>query len=211
MPSMINRREMPGPISEKWTLVEFKIVDTSDPFLDPEDPLQPKSGNFRFENDSDEARLVRGQLASYCCSHGASVSRSYFLCIVCGKYARFIRWDRDGATVTRRFDYIKEPYFLTGFFWHHEHLDHHQQGYNTSVSSVTPEDIEQIRHFESHLRDNNPPHREFRVLIVPDRDDPKSKSDSSYHFFPSTRLAHRSDVPLDRCWLMILRQKTPSS
>jgi hypothetical protein len=41
-------------------LIEFKIVDTSDPFRDPKDPLQPKEGDFRFENDSDYARLVRG-------------------------------------------------------------------------------------------------------------------------------------------------------
>ena len=53
--------------------VEFKIAD---PFREPEDPLQPKAGNFRFEYDSDDARLVRGQLASYAAAH---VGR-YFLC-----------------------------------------------------------------------------------------------------------------------------------
>jgi hypothetical protein len=67
-----------------------------------------------------------------------------------------IRWDHDGATITRRFDYIKEPHFLSGFFWRYEHLDCRQQGYDTSVSSLTPEDIQQIQYFESHLRDDSP-------------------------------------------------------
>jgi hypothetical protein len=40
--------------------IEFKIADTSDPFSDPEDPLNPQKGGFRFEDDSDDARLVRG-------------------------------------------------------------------------------------------------------------------------------------------------------
>ena len=152
--------------------VEFKIADTSDPFHDPGDPLTPKAGDFRFENDSDDARLVRGQLASYAAAHAGCQFRVHIFCVLlCGKYARLIRWDRDGAIVTRRFSYIKEPHFLAGFFWRYDHLDRRRQGYDTSVSPVTPDDIQQIEHFESRLRDENPAHREFRILMVPDRDE----------------------------------------
>ncbi|KIM74915.1 hypothetical protein PILCRDRAFT_827745 [Piloderma croceum F 1598] len=49
--------------------IEFKFTDTSDPFCDPEDPLQPQVGDFRFESDSEYARLVCGQLASYAAAH----------------------------------------------------------------------------------------------------------------------------------------------
>ena len=49
--------------------IEFKIAATSDPFSDPEDPLKPQEGDFHFEKDSDNARLVRGQLASYAAAH----------------------------------------------------------------------------------------------------------------------------------------------
>ena len=89
------------------------------------------------------------------------------------KYARFIRWDRDRAIVTRRFDYIKEPRFLSGFFWRYGRLNRLQQGHDTSVLRATPVDIQQISLFECRLRDENADHREFRVLMVPDRDDPK--------------------------------------
>jgi len=154
--------------------VEFKIADTSDPFRDPEDPLHPKAGDFRFENDSDDARLVRGQLASYAAAHAGCQFRVHIFCVlVCGNYARFIRWDRDGAIVTGRFNYIKQPHFLAGFFWRYDHLDRRRRGYDTSVSSATPEDIQQIQHFESRLRDDNPAHRDFRILTVPDRDEPE--------------------------------------
>jgi len=152
--------------------IEFKIKDTSDPFSDPEDPLEPKEGGFHFENDSEDAWLVRGQLASYAATHAGCQFRVHIFCVlVCGQYARFIRWDHDGATVTRRFDYMKEPHLLADFFWRYAHLDRSQQGYDTSVSPVTQEDIQQIQPFESHLRDGNPSHREFRALMVPDRGD----------------------------------------
>ena len=36
---------------------------------------------------------------------------------------------------------------------------------------MTPADIQQIHLFEGRLRDDNPAHREFRILIL-DRDDP---------------------------------------
>jgi hypothetical protein len=132
--------------------IEFKFADTSDLFCDSEDPLQAKAGDFCFESDLDHARLVRGQLASYTAAHAGCQFRVHIFCVfVCGKYARFIRWDRDGAIVTRRLDYIKEPRFLSGFLWHYESLNRLQQGYDTSVSRATPADIQQNHLFEGPL------------------------------------------------------------
>jgi hypothetical protein len=90
-----------------------RSVCTSDPFCDPEDPLPPNAGDFCFDSDSEEDRLARGQPASYAPAHTrCRFCVHVFSVLICGKYARFIRWDRDGATVRRRFDYIKEPCFL---------------------------------------------------------------------------------------------------
>jgi hypothetical protein len=160
--------------SKMELFVEFEKAGKSDPFRDPEDPLHPKTDGFRFEDDSDDAQLVRGQLASYAAAHVGCQFRVHIFCVlVCGRYARFIRWDRDGAVVTRRFNYIKEPHLLAGFFWRYNHLDRRRQGYDTSVSSVTQEDIQEIQDFESRLRKDNPAHREFRILMVPDRGKPQ--------------------------------------
>ena len=98
-------------------------------------------------------------LASYATAHLGHQFRVHNFCLlVCGEYARFIRWDRDGATVTRRFDYIKEPHLLTDFFWRYAHLYRSQQGYDTSVSSATPE---RYRTNRALLRDDNHRHAYF--------------------------------------------------
>jgi hypothetical protein len=198
--------------SKMELFVEFKKADTSDPFRDPKDPLRPKEGNFRFENDLDDAQLVRGQLASYAAAHtGCQFRIHIFSVLVCGTYARFIRWDRDGTTVTRRFNYIKNPHLLADFFWRYDHLDRLQQGHDTSVSSLTPENFQQIQHFESRLRDDNPVIVNSVYSWFQNVMSLKSKSDLSYHFLQSTRLGHRSDEPLDQCWLLIWRRERSSS
>jgi hypothetical protein len=84
--------------------VELKLAETSDPFRDPKDPRRPQSDNFRFENGSEVSQLNRGQLCSYAAAHAGSQFRVHtFTVYICGKSARFIRWDRSGATVHRMF------------------------------------------------------------------------------------------------------------
>ena len=160
--------------SKMELFIEFKFAETSDPFRDPKDPLQPQAENFRFENVSDISQSNRGQLCSYTAAHAGSQFRVHtFTLSICGRSARFIRWDRSGATVTRSFNYIKEPHVLAHFLWRYAHLNHSQRGYDTSVSPASPEDLQQIQHVEKRLRNENPAHREFRIIMVPDRDDPK--------------------------------------
>ncbi len=166
--------------------VELKFAETSDPFRDPKDPRRPQAENFRFENDSSEvSRLNRGQLCSYAAAHAGSQFRVHtFTLSICGRSARFIRWDRGGATVTRSFDYIKDPHILAHFFWRYAHLNHSQRGYDTSVSPASPEDLQQIQHVEKHLRKENSAHREFRIIVVPDRDVPKVETPFIISFPP---------------------------
>jgi hypothetical protein len=153
--------------------IELKFAETSDPFRDPKDPRQPQADNFRFENASDVSRFNRGQLCSYAAAHvGSQFHVHTFTLSICGSSARFIRWDRSGAIVTRSFEYIKEPHILALFFWRYAHLNDSQRGYDTSVSPALPEHLQQIRHVENRLRKENPAHREFRIIMVPDRDDP---------------------------------------
>jgi hypothetical protein len=93
--------------------IELKLAETSDPFRDPEDPLQPQAENFCFENASDVSLFNHGQLCSYAAAHVGSQFRVHTSTLpICGRSARFICWDRSGATVTRSFDYIKKPHIL---------------------------------------------------------------------------------------------------
>jgi hypothetical protein len=124
-------------------------------------------------------------LCSYAAAHTGSQFRvQTFALSICGRSARFIRWDRGGATATRSFDYIKEPHILTLFFWRYGHLNHSQRGYDTSVSPASPEDLQQIQHVEKGLRNENPAHREFRIIMVPDRDVPKVETPFIISFPP---------------------------
>ena len=108
----------PRLISLRVLFVEAKLADTSDPFRDPKDPLQPQLNDFRFENDSDHTRLVLGQLASYAAAHAGSLFRVHtFTAFTYGQSARFIRWDRatarllPGALITSKTRILSPPSF----------------------------------------------------------------------------------------------------
>jgi hypothetical protein len=78
--------------------VELKFAETSDPFRDPNGPRRPQAEKFRFENDSEVSQLNRGQLCSYAAAHaGSQFCIHTFTLSICGRSARFIRWDRSGA------------------------------------------------------------------------------------------------------------------
>jgi hypothetical protein len=148
--------------SKMELFVEFKFAKTSDPFRDPK---EPQAKDFHFQNDSEVSQSNRGQLCSYAAAHAGSQFRVHtFTLSICGRSARFIHWDRSGATVTRSFDYIEQPHILAHFFWRYAHLNHSQRGYDTSVSQASPEDLQQIQHVEHRLRKDNPTHREFRII-----------------------------------------------
>ena len=134
--------------------VEFKIADTSDPFHNPEDPLRPKEDDFRFENDSDDGRLIRGQLAFYAAAHAES-TRDSFVVIVMAR-------PLPGTSTI-----LKSPTFSPASFQTSRSLPAGLRHHLTRDSS-----IQQIHLFEGRLRDDNPAHREFRILMVLDRDDP---------------------------------------
>jgi hypothetical protein len=171
--------------------IELKLAEASDPFRDP---LQPQVENFCFENVSDVSRFNHGRLCSYAATHAGSQFRVHtFILSICGRSARFIRWDRAGATATRSFDYIKEPHILANFFWCYAHLNHSQRGYDTSVSPASPEDLQQIQHVENRLREENTAHGEFRIIMVPDCDDPKVETPVIISF-PPKYTARKANV-----------------
>ena len=106
-----------GQLVRTATLSVGLLKHPTHSFRDPNDPLQPQAENLRFENDSDISRLNRGQLCSYAATDAGSQFQVHtFTLSTCGRSARFIRWDRSGATVTRSFHYIKEPHILAYFF-----------------------------------------------------------------------------------------------
>lgn len=107
-------------------------VDTDGGEAHPEvtDDTKPTPAEkYPFENDTKQGRSTRGQIASYAGVTMAMQFRSHlFSVLVCGRYARFIRWDRSCAIVTRRFDYTTHPLILFDFYKRFAQLDDVQRG-----------------------------------------------------------------------------------
>jgi len=80
-----------GPLPQVELFAELNLVQTSDPFCDPKDPLQPQAENICFENDLDTSQFNRGQLCSYAAAHVGSQFCVHTITLsICGQSARFI-------------------------------------------------------------------------------------------------------------------------
>ncbi|KAL4256124.1 Fungal-type protein kinase domain-containing protein [Pleurotus pulmonarius] len=106
-----------------------------------EDGQPTPSENYPFENDTRQGRSTRGQIASYAGVTMAMQFRSHlFSVLVCGRYARFIRWDRSCAIVTRRFDYTTHPLILFDFYKRFAQLDDVQRGLYPNIRKLSRPD-----------------------------------------------------------------------
>ncbi|KIY64749.1 hypothetical protein CYLTODRAFT_314204, partial [Cylindrobasidium torrendii FP15055 ss-10] len=99
-----------------------------------------------FENNTQHGRHTRGQLASYA---GATMSvqfRNHLLTIlICKNFARFIRWDRSCAIVTRAFDYSKNPLLFFEFFARFSQLTREQRGLCPSIRPARKSEANKAR------------------------------------------------------------------
>jgi hypothetical protein len=73
---------------------------------------------------------------------------------------------------------------VADFVWRYAHLDLSQRGHDTAVSPASPADFQQIQHVEKSLRDKNPAHREFRVIMILNRDNPEVETPFIISFPP---------------------------
>jgi hypothetical protein len=166
---------------ELW--LEFKYHKDSDGFRDPEGHSNPSEDGFRFEHDSEESQLTRGQLASYAAAHmGTQFHVHAFSLLICGSFARFIRWDRAAAIVSQRFDYTKQSTPLADFFWRYSRLGPDSRGCDTSVTNATPGETSFAR---KHLMINDPS-RTFMEYMVP------GGGNYGYYIAPSPKYTSRS-------------------
>lgn len=126
-----------------------------------------------FERNSIEAKLVRGQLGSYVAAISGSQFRlCVFAILVFGSFVRLMYWDRVGAVITKRFNYTKEPY-LAQFLMEYCSLIPDKRGFDPTVRPLTTRERKTIKNLDclGDLKRRNPHHREFRMMMIPDRDD----------------------------------------
>lgn len=119
--------------SPNWDLhklhIEFKRNGTFDAFRDHMDS---------FEGDSYASQDTRGQIISYSALVFKYQPRAFFFTLlVLGSDARILRWDRAGAVVTKKFDYVKNSDILCEFFRRFSCLNDEEQGIDTTVHPVS--------------------------------------------------------------------------
>ncbi|KAF4605919.1 hypothetical protein EYR40_004711 [Pleurotus pulmonarius] len=119
-------------------------VDADGGEADPEvveDREPTPSEDYPFENDTKQGQSTRGQIASYAGVTMAMQFRTHlFNVLVCGRYARFIRWDRSCAIVTRRFDYTTYPLIIFDFYKRFAQLDDVQRGLYPNIRKLSRPD-----------------------------------------------------------------------
>jgi len=152
--------------------VEFKFDINADPFNDSEN----HSINH-FEQDTEAARLLRGQLSSYVAALSGSQFRVHvFTILICGRHARLMFWDRNASVVSRAFDYTKRNYL--GVFLQHFDKDVERRGHDPSVTIPTQSQLRTVPKLDqTDLERRNERHRDFRVMLIPDREDASQRSE----------------------------------
>lgn len=133
--------------SWKWHLmelwVEFKLKTSQDAFVVK---YTDKDKPVLLEATSKDAVLTQGQLTSYATAQLARQHRSFmFSLLICGNHARFIRWDRAGAIVSKHFDYHKKPGLLAQFIWRYGRLSELQRGFDPTVTPATVAEKEKFK------------------------------------------------------------------
>jgi hypothetical protein len=127
---------------EFW--VEFKYNPDHDAFRDTTEwngTLDGSDEFSHFEHTSQQSRLTRGQIASYAAAQLGTQFRTHvFSLLICGRFARFIRWDRASAIVSERFDYEEDDHYLAEFISRYSVHDH--GGVDESVSPANSYETE---------------------------------------------------------------------
>ena len=81
-------------------------------------------------------------------------------------------WDRVGAVDTEKFNYTTEPY-LVQFLLEYCSLKPDKSGFDPTVRQFTTQELKTVKNPDhlDDLKSRNPHHREFRIMMIPDRDD----------------------------------------
>lgn len=118
---------------EPGLFIEF--TNYGDPFHErPGDP--PQLGTI--ERREYQSLITRGRLASYAEQTFSHQHRTHlFQLLVLGNEIRFIRWDRAGASVSGKFNYVEDPRPLKLFLHVYGRMSEIERGWDATVSAAT--------------------------------------------------------------------------
>ncbi|KAI1791218.1 hypothetical protein LXA43DRAFT_446977 [Ganoderma leucocontextum] len=119
----------PANLSAVELSIEVKLEEVSD------DPFDDEA--VTFQPASTERKKNLGQVLSYSSLVFDHQQRTHhFSIVVLGQCARIVRWDRAGALVTEKFNYVEHPSMLGRFLWRFAHMSAAQRGHDTTANRV---------------------------------------------------------------------------
>nr|VWO95685.1 Amidohydrolase family protein [Ganoderma boninense] len=109
--------------------IEVKLEDVSD------DPFDENA--VTFQPSSTERKNNLGQVLSYSSILFENRQRTHqFSLVILGQCARIVRWDRAGALVSEKFNYVEQPWMLGRFLWRFARMSAAQRGHDTTATRV---------------------------------------------------------------------------
>lgn len=133
--SLFDKDCAPEDSTEPTNYAAIELSAECKPDPEADDPFDDSEPNYQAT--SEKRRGNFGQITSYAALVFAKQQRTHLFSVVfLGNMARIVRWDRGGAIVTKKFNYVEEPEKLAKFFWHFVRLSDAQRGHDTSVTRV---------------------------------------------------------------------------
>ncbi|KAF4602914.1 hypothetical protein EYR38_003318 [Pleurotus pulmonarius] len=115
-------------------------------FYDGGKPKFETMDDAPFETNTDIGKKTRGQLVTYAVEICARQHRTHlFFVYIYFPFARFIRFDRSGALVSKRFDFTKDCTPLVRFFHRFSKMTPAERGYDPTVRVASKEEYAYAR------------------------------------------------------------------
>ncbi|KAH9960891.1 hypothetical protein BC827DRAFT_1376549 [Russula dissimulans] len=134
------------PETERWKTLDLWVENKNsddDIFRTVDEMRRKVSPVERHIKPSKAAYKICGQLLSYASALHHSQFRVFtFAVVLFGDSGRLLRWDRSGIIYTESFNWANQPDTLFEFFWRLNFLSDVDRGYDTTVTSVTDDEVE---------------------------------------------------------------------
>lgn len=104
-------------------------------------PTSLSASDVLTESPARKAALFLQRIVAHVRGEFARQHRLFvFQVILVKRSARFVRWDRSGAVITERFDYVANPETLAEFLWRFNHMSDEQRGFDPTATPATPKE-----------------------------------------------------------------------
>ena len=137
VPAVTLRRVRMDEASCAWDDIELCIACAPSRSADAFITDYNDTGVSLDDIDDESGKRTRKRITTTAAALLARQQRTFaFSLLICGSHARFIRWDRAGAIVTRHFDYHRHPRLLAEFFWRFGQLSAALRGHDPTAHLV---------------------------------------------------------------------------